>query len=145
MLFKSFNQRIFLNNKDAHDVYMTKILLLAVAGALGAVARYGLAGLVQKLAGPVFPWGTVIVNLLGCLVVGLLWAMFEDKISVSAQTRIIVLVGFMGAFTTFSTFIAETGELLRTAQWAYAAGNIILQNAVGLLAFFAGNTIGKWV
>lgn len=124
---------------------MQKLIFLAGAGALGALTRYGIAGMVQKWTGPAFPWGTVAVNILGCLAVGLLWALFEDKITISSEMRVIVLVGFMGAFTTFSTFIAETGELIRTAQWAWAAGNVVLQNTVGLLAFFAGTTIGKWV
>lgn len=124
---------------------MQKLLFLALAGGLGALARYGAAGLVQKITGPAFPWGTATVNILGCLTVGVLWALFEDRIALSPELRIAILVGFMGAFTTFSTFIAETGELIRTAQWAYAAGNIVLQNTIGLAAFFAGSVFGKWL
>ncbi len=124
---------------------MQKLLYLSIAGALGALARYGLSGAVQKTAGPGFPFGTAVVNIAGCFAAGFLWSLFEDRFAVSPQVRIVVLVGFMGAFTTFSTFIAETSELFRTAQWTFALGNLVLQNAAGLVAFAGGNAIAKWI
>jgi CrcB protein len=120
-----------------------KLLLIAAAGGLGTLARYGLAGAVQNLAGRTFPWGTVVVNVLGCFVFGALWSAMQDRLAVSVQMRQIVLVGFMGAFTTFSTFVFETGQLTRDAQWIMAAGNLALQNGVGLAALFAGLTLGR--
>lgn len=120
-----------------------KLLLIAAAGGLGTLARYGLTGVVQNLAGRSFPWGTVVVNVLGCFVFGVLWSSMEDRLAISPQSRQIVLVGFMGAFTTFSTFVFETGQLARDAQWLFAAGNLGLQNGLGLVALFAGLALGR--
>lgn len=122
-----------------------KLLLLALAGSLGTLARYGLAGFVHRFDGASFPWGTLTVNVVGCLLAGLLWALFEGRVQVSAQTRVIVMVGFMGAFTTFSTFALETAELVRAAEWARAVGNVLLQNGLGLTAMIVGMTLGRLI
>ena len=124
---------------------LQKLALLALAGGMGALARYGLSGFVQKISGMSFPWGTVIVNLTGCFLAGLLWSLFENRWNVSGETRTVVLVGFMGAFSTFSTFIFETGDLLRSAQWMYAAANLTIQNGIGLLALFTGMAFGRLI
>lgn len=88
---------------------VTRILMLALTGAAGAVARYAFAGLIQKLSGASFPFGTLAVNMAGCLLFGIVWSLFEGKI-LSPDTRLLILVGFMGAFTTFSTFTFETAS-----------------------------------
>ena len=124
---------------------LQKLVLLAMAGGMGALARYGLSGFIQKISGMSFPWGTVIVNLTGCFLAGLLWSLFENRWNVSGETRTVVLVGFMGAFSTFSTFIFETGDLLRSAQWMYAAANLTIQNGIGLLALFTGMAFGRLI
>jgi fluoride exporter len=120
-----------------------KVLLLAAAGALGTLARYGLSGIVQRFTGAGFPWGTLAVNVLGCLLAGCFWGFAEQRISLSAQARVVVLIGFMGAFTTFSAFVLETNEMLRDGEWLRAAGNITLQNTVGFVALIIGFTAGK--
>lgn len=122
-----------------------KMTWLVVAGGLGTLARYGLSGLVSRINGDSFPWGTLSVNAIGCLLAGLVWALFESRWQVSGEVRTIVLVGFLGAFTTFSAFILETGDLVRSTQWAYAAANISLQNGIGFVALFAGVTLGRAV
>jgi len=122
-----------------------KLVWLALAGALGTLARYGLAGFVQRIDDPSFPWGTVAVNLAGCFLAGFLWTLFENKWSVSGEARTFVLVGFMGAFTTFSTFILETGEMFRSAEWMYAMGNLIMQNGFGFAALFVGALLGRMI
>ena len=122
-----------------------KLVGLALAGALGTLARYGLAGFVHRINGVSFPWGTLAVNLTGCFLAGLLFALFENRWPVSGETRVLVLFGFMGAFTTFSAMILETGELLRSAEWMYAAANITMQNGLGFVALFAGMTLGRMV
>lgn len=120
-----------------------KLLGICIAGALGALCRYGLSGLVHKIGGAGFPWGTLVVNMTGCFLVGLLWALFENRFSLSPEIRIVVLVGFMGAFTTFSAFALETGELLRSSGFLYASANILLHNGLGLALLLAGQALGK--
>lgn len=122
-----------------------KLALLALAGAMGTLARYGLSGFVQRINGTSFPWGTVVVNLTGCFLAGLIWSLFENRWSVSGETRIIVLVGFMGAFSTFSTLIFETGNLLRSDEWLHAAANLTIQNGLGIFAMFIGIALGRLV
>ena len=120
-----------------------KLAWLSLAGAMGTLARYGLAGLVHRIDGSSFPWGTVAVNLIGCFIAGWLYVMFENRWPVSGETRTIILVGFMGAFTTFSAMILETGVLLRSTDWMYAAGNIALQNGVGFISLWAGMALAR--
>jgi len=122
-----------------------KLGWLAFAGAMGTLARYGMIGFVQKINGASFSWGTVVVNLTGCFLAGLLWALFNNRWPVSGETQTLVLVGFMGAFTTFSALIFETGELLRAAEWVYAAMNMVIQNGFGFVALFAGVALGRLV
>ncbi len=122
-----------------------KFLLLIAAGALGTLSRYALAGLVQRTMGSEFPWGTLVVNLLGCFLAGLFWSLAELRLSISGQTRIIVLMGFMGAFTTFSAYILETALLFRDSQWLWGLVNLSAQNACGLVLFFAGVGVGRYV
>ena len=80
---------------------MTTVLWLAVAGAAGTLARWGLQGLVHTLQPTLFPWGTLAVNALGCLLFGLVWSLSEERLLVPPHIRLVVLTGFMGAFTTW--------------------------------------------
>lgn len=127
------------------DCNWMKILLIAVFGALGTLARYYLGGYVQRAAGGAFPWGTFAANMAGCFLFGLVWTLAEDRLIISGETRAVILIGFMGAFTTYSTFMFETGALFRDAEWALAFGNIALQNCCGLLFLFLGLTVGRAV
>lgn len=122
---------------------MSKLLWIGLAGALGTLARYGLSGWVQRLGDFSFPWGTMTVNLLGCLLFGLVWAWAEGRLVISGEVRAIILVGFMGGFTTFSSFAFETGMLLREGQWLWALGNVAAQNLVGLAALALGVLAGR--
>lgn len=119
-----------------------KLVLIALTGAVGTLARYGMGGLVQQFSGR-FPWGTVAVNLLGCLAFGMVWSSLEERWPTSGETRMIILVGFMGAFTTFSTFIFETRQLLSNAEWMPAVGYFTLHNVGGLAALIAGLALGR--
>ena len=84
---------------------------LAAAGAAGTLARFTLSGLVQRFAGGSFPWGTLVVNLTGCFLYGLLLALAERRMDLDPNIRRIVFVGFMGAFTTFSSLISDTVQM----------------------------------
>lgn len=118
---------------------------LAAAGAAGTLCRYGFSGLVQSFAGEKFPWGTLAVNLVGCFLIGLIWTLAEERLVIAGQTRFIVLTGFMGAFTTFSTFGFETAEFLRDSQWWAAGFNVLANNVIGVTGVFAGFAAGRWV
>jgi len=120
-----------------------KLLALAVAGTLGTLARYGLSGLVQRLHESAFPWGTLVVNALGCFLFGVVWALAEERLVISGETRLVLLVGFMGAFTTFSTYAFETSAMLRDAEWLLAAGNLLAHNVLGIACFFVGVALGR--
>ncbi len=110
-----------------------KLFWIAVAGGFGTVARYSLAGAVHKIAGSSFPWGTFTVNAVGCFVAGLFWAISEYHLSISSELRTIILIGFFGAFTTFSSLMIETAELTRSAEILSALKNIVFQNVIGAL------------
>jgi fluoride exporter len=116
----------------------TRLLLLAGAGAAGALCRYGLGGLVQGALGTRYPWSTLVVNLVGCFAAGALFGLFETRWALSGEARIIVFIGFLGAFTTFSSYMLETAELARDAEWLAAAGNMVLQNGLGAAALYVG-------
>lgn len=116
---------------------------LAVMGALGTLARYGLQGLVQRVAGGAFPWGTFAVNALGCFLFGVVWSLASERLVIGGQARTILLVGFMGAFTTFSTFAFETAELMRDGEWLFALANCLGQVIAGLVLVGLGIALGK--
>ena len=122
---------------------MTKILLIAMAGGLGSLSRYYLTGIVHKIAGLGFPFGTFVVNLIGCFLFCLIWGFIENRLTIPATVRIVVLTGYMGAFTTFSTFIFETQNLLSHGQFIFAALNVIGQVVLGLGLAFAGLALGR--
>jgi CrcB protein len=120
-----------------------RLAMLAVAGALGTLARYGLSGLVHRWTGAGYPWGTLAVNALGCLLFGILVSFAGTRLWIGGEVRIVVLVGFMGAFTTFSSFAYETNVLFADSEWIVAGLNVLAQNVVGLLAMFLGLAVGR--
>lgn len=117
---------------------MLKIGLIAAAGGLGTLGRYWLQGAVQKLAPATFPYGTLAVNLTGCFAFGFVWSLAEERFAIGPQTRTVLLVGFMGAFTTFSTFAFETLQQLRGAELLYAAANVAAQVVLGVALVYCG-------
>ena len=122
---------------------MTKLLILALAGALGAVARYAVGLAALRLIPGTFPWGTFTVNVLGCFLFGLFVGIAEHRLFLSEGGRVIVLVGFLGAFTTFSSFAFDTSILLRDQQWALAITNIAAQNVLGVCGILLGIALGR--
>jgi CrcB protein len=122
-----------------------RLVLLAVAGAVGTLCRYWLGDLMQRLCGSSFPWGTLTINVLGCLLFGLVWTLADERMLISPQARIVILTGFMGAFTTFSTFAFESAQMLSDAEWLRAFANIALENVAGIAAVFVGFALGRFV
>ena len=122
-----------------------QLLLLALAGALGTLARYGLSGFVQARLVATFPLGTVIVNVLGCFFFGLIWA-YGTKFGILRQEWLLpALTGFLGAFTTFSTYMFESDQLLKNAEYTALALYALGQLAAGLTALRCGMMLGKAV
>jgi fluoride exporter len=117
---------------------MTKWLLIAAGGAFGSVARYALQGWVQRVVNSGFPFGTLVVNLIGCALIGFLTATFTGPKLIREEYRIGIIVGILGGFTTFSTFGWETFSLTNDRQFAFAALNVALSCGLGLLAVWAG-------
>ena len=116
---------------------MQNVLLIALGGSLGAVARYGLATWIHGQTGTSFPWGTLIINLTGSFAIGFLAELFETSLA-SAEWRSFLTIGFLGAYTTFSTFSLESFHLLRGGEIRLAAANILLSVVVGLIAVVLG-------
>ena len=120
-----------------------KILWLLAAGALGTLARYALGNWVQQAHGTGFPWGTWVVNILGCMLFGVVWTLSEERGLFSADLRLVILTGFMGAFTTFSTYMFDTNQLLRGSQFGAAAANFFGQNLLGFGALLLGAALAR--
>jgi len=124
---------------------LVQMLMIAAGGVLGTLSRYGLAGLVQRLAAgdaKLFPWGTLSVNVLGCFLLGLIIALTEGRFLIRPEFRMALTIGFLGAFTTFSTYGYETFALMNGGDWPRAALNFLLNNALGLLAVWIGYRLG---
>jgi CrcB protein len=106
---------------------------------------YGLGGLCQRAAGASWPLGTWAVNILGSFLFGAIWIMSEHRGLLSAEARTVLLIGFMGAFTTFSTLSFETVQMIRDGQWLLATANAGGQVVVGVVAVLLGMAAGRLV
>jgi CrcB protein len=122
---------------------MTNLLLIAAAGGAGALARYGLGLGVQRLTGSEFPLGTLVVNLVGCLAFGLIAGLAEQRLPLTKETELVIFTGFMGAFTTFSTYAFHTGLFLHEKQWGWAVLNLAGHNVIGVALLLIGLVIGR--
>lgn len=116
------------------------LLVIGLAGAVGAVSRYVTSGWVQTLTGGFFPWGTMAVNVAGSFVLGFVMVWFRST-TTSAELRDLITVGFLGSFTTFSTFSYETSAMLRDGEWWRAGGYTAGSVALGLLSVVLGGVI----
>lgn len=124
---------------------MIRYLLVAIGGMLGAVSRYGLAGWISNATQGRFPYGTLAVNVIGSFVIGFFLTLALERFSWSPEVRVFFTVGFLGAFTTFSTFSYETVELLREGAYALAAANMGLSLFGCLASTFAGIALAKLI
>jgi CrcB protein len=116
---------------------MMMLLWIALGGALGAVARYGLGGWVHAWTGTRFPWGTLAVNLLGSLLIGFL-VRYLEGVAVSTEIRGFATIGLLGAFTTFSTYTYETVALMRDGEWRQASLYSLGSLGLGITAVYVG-------
>ena len=126
------------------EAVMFRLILVGSGGFLGAVFRYLLSGFVQSLTKSIgFPYGTMVVNIVGCLLIGVLSQMDELRGILSTESRLLLLVGVLGAFTTFSTFSNETLNLLTENKIGFALLNVVVSVTVGLGAVWIGRVLSS--
>jgi len=122
-----------------------KVLLVGVGGFLGSMARYLLSGYVQAGTSATFPYGTLAVNVTGCLFIGVLSQLAEARSFLSPDARAMVLVGILGGYTTFSAFGNETVNLLRDADWSLAIVNVGAHVVFGIGAVWFGRMLAHLI
>jgi CrcB protein len=123
---------------------MSRFLWVCLGGAIGTGARYWLSGWTQRLAGPGFPAGTLAVNVIGSLLLGIVMEVGVTGGLLPPALRLTLATGVIGGFTTYSTFNYETIEYLRESAWPLAAANVLITVSVCLGAGFAGLALGRW-
>ena len=122
---------------------MVNIFIIGIGGFLGAISRYGVALWIGQRWGRNFPLGTFVINVSGSFLIGLLMSLFTERFMVNPQWRLMLVVGFLGAYTTFSTFEYETGALMKDGEWLIAMLNVLLSVSVGFIALKLGEVIAK--
>jgi fluoride exporter len=122
---------------------MLKIFLIGLAGFAGTLSRYWLSGVVARRYGETFPLGTLVVNLVGCFLAGLLFYLMQERFLVNQTMRTAVFIGLLGGFTTFSSIGLQTFTLLQDGEFGLAALNIGISNLTGLFLVWAGYTLAK--
>jgi CrcB protein len=122
------------------------LVLVGIGGFIGSTLRFLASGYVQQVADSAqFPYGTVVVNLLGCFLIGLLSQLAETRGAFTPEARALVFIGFLGGFTTFSTFGVETMNLLRDGEALLAMTNVSVQVVLGLGAVWIGRALPQMI
>ena len=126
---------------------MLAYLWVAIGGALGSMARYGIGNLILEKSGSIFPWHTLFINVTGSFVIGILGAVTVPEGKMTPQSQVLatqlLITGVCGGYTTFSSFSLQTLTLLRDGQWFYAAGNILLSVILCMIAVWLGYVLGN--
>ena len=120
---------------------------VAIGGALGSVSRFWLSGVVARQFGETFPWGTIVINITGSFVIGVIGALANPEGRMDSQSRAFatqfLMIGICGGYTTFSSFSLQTLNLLRDREWLYAGGNVILSVVLCMIAVWLGWMLGS--
>ena len=124
---------------------MESIVAIGLAGLVGTLCRYWISYAVDSRFGATFPFGTVFVNLIGCFLIGFLFYTFASRFTVHETIRSAVFVGFLGGFTTFSSFGIQTFTLIQNGQILLAGVNMLVSNAGGLICVWAGSLLSRSV
>ncbi len=124
---------------------MLAVLAVVFGGGLGSLARYGLDAAIEHRVDSLFPWATLTINVSGCFASGLLVALVVDNLGAPSWVSRGLIVGFLGAYTTFSTFGAESYELTEFGHWGLAAANVALSATAGIAAVALGQALGRGV
>lgn len=124
---------------------MIKILIIGIGGFIGAITRYGVALWIGQRWARSFPLGTFVINVTGSFVIGLVMPLLTERFMANPQWRLFLVVGFLGAYTTFSTFEYETGALLKDGEWLFASMNVIFSVLAGFIALKLGEIMAKTI
>jgi CrcB protein len=131
------------------EFFMITYLWIAIGGALGSVGRFWLSGLVANRFGETFPWGTLVINVSGSFVIGVLGALASPEGRMDSQSRAFatqfLMIGVCGGYTTFSSFSWQTLRLLQDREWLYAGGNVIFSVILCMIAVWLGYLLGSTV
>lgn len=122
---------------------MVNYIVISIGAAIGGVMRFGLASFVQKRVESFFPYGTLLVNVIGSFALGIIMYYLDDRELLSPQVRLFLTVGLCGGFTTFSTFSYETLNLIRNSQFLLASANVLGNVFICLIAIYAAYIISK--
>jgi CrcB protein len=122
---------------------MQNIFIIGAGGFLGAIARYAISLWIGQRWGRSFPLGTFFINVSGSFLIGFLMALFAERLMLNPQWRMFLVIGFLGAYTTFSTFEYETGALLRDSEWLMAVLNVVLSVCIGFVALKLGESAAR--
>ena len=120
-----------------------QVIAIALGGAVGSVLRFLLSGWTHTLLGRGFPYGTLAVNVIGCALMGFLFVLFLERLSVGSAVRAGLLIGVLGGFTTFSSFSVETFNLIESTEWLKAGVNVVASLLLCLMATWAGVVLGR--
>jgi fluoride exporter len=128
---------------------MRAYLLVAFGGAVGSVARYWISGLVASRLGKLFPWNTLVVNVTGSFIIGVIAVLAGSEGRLHPQARAVaiqlIMIGLCGGYTTFSSFSLQTLNLLHEGQWFYAVGNVLLSVLLCMTGVWLGWGVGQWI
>ncbi len=122
---------------------MNKYWMVGIGGFLGAIARFWLGGFISNRLGAKFPYGTFVINISGSYLIGLIVTVLAERSHWSANWRYLIPIGFIGAYTTFSTFELETFQSLRDGEFLFASLNVLLSVVVGFIAVWLGVITGR--
>jgi len=122
---------------------MSKYVELVIGGSVGTIARYSVAGLVYSIFGTTFPYGTLVVNLTGCFIIGFLSTLAEEKFLLGSSVRVMLMMGFCGAYTTFSSLILETNNLVHDGEMVRAFMNLFISVLAGFIIFRIGVLVAE--
>jgi CrcB protein len=122
---------------------MSKTILIGIAGLIGTLSRYWLSGFVARQSGETFPWGTLVVNIVGCLIAGAVFQMTEERALFNPTFRTVIVIGLLGGFTTFSSYGLQTFTLLKDGAFGLATLNLLVSNVLGVFMVWAGYGLAK--
>jgi CrcB protein len=119
--------------------------IVALGSAVGGCARYALGGWISDRAGATFPWGTFVVNVTGCFVLGFFMTAALERLDIDPRWRLLVAVGVCGGYTTFSAFAYETSKLVAGRDYLFAGANVVSSAFAGLAAVWCGTALARWL